>query len=85
MNIMEEQLSKAAKDFSDEIDFAVLLTVYKESGWTEVEFEPRMDQIKAKEIENWLKEHCKGHRISRGRRFLFENEKDAMWFLMKWS
>ena len=84
-SIIEEAVARAAKELSDEIDFNVLLNMYKEMGWTEVEFQNPMPMQRAKMIHDWLDENCKGHRISRGKRFLFELEKEASWCMLRWS
>ena len=84
-SIIEEAVARAAKELSEEIDFSMLLNMYKEMGWTEVEFQNPMPMQRAKMIQDWLNENCKGHRISRGKRFLFEDVKEASWFILRWS
>ena len=81
---IEEAVNRASKELAEEIDFDILATLYKDMGWTEIEFSPRMSQERAAEVKAWLEDNCKGFRMSRGKRFLFEEEKDAVWFSMRW-
>lgn len=81
---IDEAVKRAAKEMADEIDFQVLLGLYKEIGWTEIEFNPHRTTLEVALIKEWTNANCKGHYISRSNRFLFEDEKDAMWFSMRW-
>lgn len=80
--MIDEFVAKAAKELHEDMDFSILADLYKSSGWTEIDFDPyqRPEAIKA-----WLKYNCKGHRISRGRRFLFQDQSDAVNFVLRWS
>jgi hypothetical protein len=81
---IEEAVNRAAKDLAEDIDFDVLASLYKDMGWTEVEFSPRQSQERVAEIKEWLDKNCKGYKMSRGKRFLFEDKKEAAWFMMRW-
>lgn len=80
--MIDEMVAKAAKEFQEEMDFTILADFYKSSGWTEIDFDPyqRPEAIKA-----WLTSNCKGHRVSRGRRFLFQRQSDAINFVLRWT
>lgn len=85
MNLSEEIMEKAGKELADEIDFQILTSMFKEMGWTEIEFDPHVENLLAYEIHTWIKANCKGHVQSRGKRWLFENKQDAAWFILRWG
>jgi hypothetical protein len=84
-SIEQEIINRAGKQMAEEIDFGILADLLKEIGWVEIEFEPHVESILSYEIQNWIRNNCKGLFRSRGKRFLFELEKDASWFLLKWG
>jgi len=80
-NYIEEAVNRASKELSDEIDFSLLADIFRSDGWTEIDFNPRQPET----IKEWLRTSCKGPCHSRGRRFLFKYESDAVNFVLKWS
>lgn len=84
-NVIDEAVKRAAKEMADEMDFDVLATLFKESGWTEIEFNPHVEDLLGYEIHTWMKNNLKGHYQSRGKRWLFENKEDAAWFALRWK
>ena len=84
-DIIDETVRRAAKEFQEEMDWSILANLYKESGWVEIEFNPIRPTNQAYEISRWLEKNCKGHRTSRGKRFLFQYESDAVNFVLRWS
>jgi hypothetical protein len=80
---------KIIKDLSDEIsaqiDWEILEGVFKECGWVTITFNPIQSDYKTFLIREWLEENCKGHRRSRGNKFMFELESDAINFSLRWS
>ena len=83
-DLIEETVKRAAKEFQEEMDWSILADLYKETGWVEIEFNPIRPTNQAYEISRWLEKNCKGHRTSRGKRFLFQLESDAVNFVLKW-
>lgn len=83
-NIIDEAVNRAAKEMAEEIDFQMLLGLYKEMGWTEITCNPHRPNWEIALMKEWTSANCKGYCMSRGNRFLFEYEKDAMWFSMRW-
>lgn len=84
-DIIEETVKRAAKELQEEMDFSILADMFKKNGWVEVEFSPYRSFTEAGEIKGWLEQNCKGHRISRSKRWLFEKESDAVNFILKWN
>lgn len=81
--LYEKMLEDAAQRLSDDIDFEILAGMYTELGWTKVVLTP-MTWETSDQIDLWLQKNCQGHYIDRGLVWIFENEKDANWFKMRW-
>lgn len=83
-NILEAQLDQAAKHLADDIDFEVLSQAFCESGWTKVVLSP-MTWEQSDMIDIWTSQHVKGHMITRGLVWVFEDPKEANWFTLRWA
>ena len=53
-------------------------------GWTRVMLTKFTDNTYAIDITHWLAENIKNPYERNGRDFLFENPKDASWFILRW-
>lgn len=84
-NYIEEAVKRSAKELYDEIDFSILADIFIKDGWTEIDFNPHQKDVVAHAIKEWIQTKCKGPCHSRGRRFLFKEESDAVNFVLKWS
>jgi hypothetical protein len=80
-NYIEEAVARAGRELAEEMDFSMLADWCKSMGWIEIDFNPRQSET----IKEWLRTSCKGPCQSRGRRFLFKEESDAVNFVLKWS
>ena len=84
MSIEEEILNKAGKEMAREIDREVLWGMLKEIGWTRVMLDRLQDNKHAVDITYWLEENVKNPFERNGRDFIFENQKDAVNFILRW-
>jgi hypothetical protein len=84
MSIEEEILNKAGKEMAREIDREVLWGMLKEIGWTRVILDRLQDNKHAVDITYWLEENVKNPFERKGRDFIFENQKDAVNFILRW-
>jgi hypothetical protein len=84
MSIEEEILNKAGKEMAREIDREVLWGMLKEIGWTRVMLNRLQDNKHAVDITYWLEENVKNPFERNGRDFIFENQKDAVNFILRW-
>ncbi len=84
MSIEEEILNKAGKEMAREIDREVLWGMLKEIGWTRVMLDRLQDNKHAIDIAYWLEENVKNPFERNGRDFIFEDEKDAVNFILRW-
>ena len=85
-NLKEEIIDKLSKDMQEDIDWGVLCELLKEVDWVKVDLEwPRMTESLAHEIKEWCRANLKGHYKARGRTWIFEKEKDASMFILRWA
>jgi hypothetical protein len=84
MSIEEEILNKAGTEMAREIDREVLWGMLKEIGWTRVMLDRLQDNKHAVDITYWLEENVKNPFERNGRDFIFENQKDAVNFILRW-
>lgn len=84
-NLMEEYSKELAKQIQEEIDFQIIGDMLVTMGWTRLNFNPHQDEKISADIKFWLDHHCQGNCKSLNDVWLFENEKDAMWFTLRWG
>ena len=85
MTLEEELLDKAGKQMANDIDREVLWGMLQGIGWTRIMLPRLIDNDHAVEIMCWLEDNCKGSHERWGRDFIFENERDANWFVLRWG
>jgi hypothetical protein len=82
MNIEEEIRNKAG----NAKDLEVLWGMLQGIGWTRVMLPRLIDNNHAVDIRHWLALNTKKSYVQiAGRDFLFEDVKDANWFVLRWS
>lgn len=85
MNIEEELINRAAKELMHDIDREVLWSMLENVGWTRVMIPHLTDLKHAIDIREWLALNCKESFECSGRDFIFESQKDANWFKLRWG
>jgi hypothetical protein len=83
MNIEQDIIDRAGKRMADEIDFGVLTEMLCGIGWTRVVLKPMTAEHGA-EIDSWVANNVKGHFETMGLVWVFEQPKDASWFVLRW-
>ena len=84
MSIEQEIANKMGNEMAREIDREILWGMLKEIGWTRVMLDRLQDNKHAIDITIWLEENIKNPFERNGRDFIFENEKDAVNFILRW-
>lgn len=84
-NLNDEIASLAAAEIAKEIDTGILYEMFKESGWTPVTLESLGSRKRAINIDLWLEENCNSKYFKYGRQFLFQDSKDALFFILAWG
>lgn len=84
MSLAEQMLDEKAEELKRYIDREVLWTMLKEIGWTRVMLSSETAMVKATEIKEWLEVNCKKSYEKHRQDFLFEDNKDAVNFILRW-
>lgn len=86
MNNLEEQIvEELATGMQSEIDKEIFWGMLVKIGWTRVLL-PRFDSRKHSiDVLEWVNEHCKNPYERKGSEFIFENDCDAVNFILKWK
>lgn len=88
-DLQDQILTEIANKMQEEIDDFTLWTLecasLKEQGWTCVILSYPNSNKHAVDIMCWLEDNCKESYERNGREFMFESEKDAVNFILRWS
>ena len=84
-DLEQEILNKAGKQMANDIDREVLWGMLEGIGWTRVMLPRYIDNNHAIDITYWLEETIKNPFERNGRDFIFESQKDANWFKLRWG
>jgi hypothetical protein len=84
MSLEEEIANKMSNQMARDIDREVLWGMLKDIGWTRVMIDRLQDNNHAIDITHWLEENCTKGYERNGRDFIFESEKDATMFILRW-
>jgi len=76
-----ETVAEVAKIMQEEIDWEILSNRLVEYGWTKV----GISAAGMHTVEKWVEENIQGKYKFRGTTWLFESEKDAAFFILRWS
>lgn len=76
-----EIIDQAAESMARDIDREVLWGFLTQIGWTRVIIQQNYNLV----IDAWLHHNCKGAYEHHNKDFIFEDVKDANWFILRWS
>jgi hypothetical protein len=85
MTLEEEIINKAGRAMAREVDREVLWGMLEGIGWQRVMLTRLTDNNHAIDIRNWLSLNTKKSYESNGRDFIFEDARDANWFVLRWG
>ena len=78
--------ARMAQVLQEEIDWEIMMSMFKEIGWTEVSVKRFSQPISnEREVKEWCKENLTGLYKGRGTNWLFENTDDATLFTLRWA
>jgi hypothetical protein len=84
-NLEDEITNKLGQDMAREIDREILWGMLEGLGWTRVMLPTLGNGEQAVDIIVWIEENCKFAVERNGRDFMFESERDANWFKLRWG
>lgn len=80
----DEMADILAKEIAREIDDGIMSNILVETGWTPVEFYFKSNKHSV-DTNEWLSQNCQDQWRRLGSFYLFENTKDAEWFILRWT
>lgn len=84
MNVTDQIIDDMGKRMAEEIDREVLWGMLTSIGWTRVMISSETAMISATAIKEWLTVNCRGACEKNYSDFIFENQKDASMFILRW-
>lgn len=84
-DLEKEIIEELGTQMQSEIDREILWGMLVGMGWSRVMLDRLQDNKHAVDITYWLTENCQGAYERRGADFIFENEYDAVNFILKWK
>jgi hypothetical protein len=84
-NLEKEIIEELGTKMQSEIDREILWGMLVGLGWTRVMLSRFIDNRHAIDITDWLEHNCKNAFERSGKDFIFEQETDAVNFILKWK
>jgi hypothetical protein len=81
--LQEQIIAEQSKVLASEIDAQLMRSMYQELGWHEVILTP-IDWEQCYHIDTWVEDNIKGAIWTHGLVWMFEKDRDAMWFKLRW-
>jgi hypothetical protein len=85
MTLEEEIANRMGNQMAQDIDREIMWGMLQDLGWTRVMIPTMGDAYMAVDIITWLENNCKKAYERNGRDFIFEDTKDANWFILRWG
>ncbi len=85
MNLEKEILDELSTKMQSEIDREIMWSMLKNLGWRRVILDRYTDNNHAVDIRHWLALNTKKSYECNGRDFIFEDARDANWFVLRWG
>jgi hypothetical protein len=85
MNLEEEIAQEISKAYNHSIDFELLTGILIACGWHVVKLPSLLNRKHSIDILEWCEEHCRGKYQHNGSTFVFEDQGDAVNFVLKWT
>jgi hypothetical protein len=83
MAIIDDIEDEMARQLADEIDAELIADMLVAGGWTKVPLNFR-DRYHSVDILIWVEDNCTGKHQRCGKYFVFQESKDAEWFMLRW-
>lgn len=81
--LLDEIYEQKAKELANEIDANVLRGMLVELGWHEIVLSP-MTWEEGYFVDEWVSSNVKNSFWTHGLVWMFKDDKDAMWFKLRW-
>jgi hypothetical protein len=82
--IQEEIAERFAVQLQKELDWELIEDILVATGWTRAEIVPFSRPELQRTVLNWVQTNVQGQYKNFETRYVFQNEKDAVLFALKW-
>lgn len=82
MNIEQQMMERVSRDIAESIDWQIISDIFTAGGWTTVMMDKDFCETS---VTEWLDVTCKNRWRRYKNHFMFKNNKDATWFVIRWS
>jgi hypothetical protein len=82
--IVDEIANRFAAQLAKEIDWELIADMLVADGWTKAEIVPFSRPELQRAVLNWVQTNVQGHYQNFETQYVFQNEKDAVLFALKW-
>lgn len=83
-DLVDELTQAMGQEMQREIDREILWGMLADLGWTRVMLPPFTSNEQAVDICTWTEDNCTQGWESSGRDYIFEDQKEAHWFMLRW-
>lgn len=83
-NLEKHIINDLGKQLAHEMDQHILIDFMLELGWKEINVNPWIHGSLS-EINQWVESTIQGHTMRSGNRWVFEDQKDAIMFALRWG
>ncbi len=84
-NLEKEILDELGTQMQSEMDKEILWGMLVGLGWTRVLLPRFTNREHADDVFQWVEDNCKNPYERKGNEFIFENNTDAVNFILKWK
>jgi hypothetical protein len=84
MPFEDEIAEELSRNIAKEIDEEIMADLLTQIGWISVKFR-HTEHNHAKHINFWLLKNCHSQYRRLSNYYLFEDKKDAEWFILRWA
>jgi hypothetical protein len=84
-NLEKEILDELGTQMQSEMDKEILWGMLVKLGWTRVLLPRFTNREHADDVFQWVEDNCKNPYERKGNEFIFENNTDAVNFILKWK
>jgi hypothetical protein len=85
MNFEEKITEDLGRQLAQHIDFELMLDVLIACGWSVIKLKSLLSRERSVDILTWCEDNTHGRYKYQGSCFIFEQQRDAVNFALKWS
>jgi len=85
MDLQNNLIEKMSVELAKDMDFQILGDMLVEIGWVRLFVNYSPPERSWVKMKQWVDDNCQGAHQEHNGIWLFENQKDANWFTLRWA